>query len=438
MLVLVAATAFFVAVEFSLVAVDRSEVELAAAAGDRRAMLVSAAIKRLSFHLSGVQLGITVCSVGLGVLAEPSVASLLESPVQAVVGESQAATVSVILALLLATFTQMLLGELIPKAIAVGRPLGTARMLAPAERIYSGFFRPIIVVFGGAADWIVRRLGVEPTEELSQVRSRHELAKLVESSGIEGTLEPAEVELLTRTFRFRDKTAVEALTPRTSMIALSVDDVGASLRELSISTGFSRFLLYGTDLDDVVGLVHVKALFDIDPNQRDTVALRTLSTDVLMVPESRRLDGLMAEMRESATYLAVVLDEYGGTAGIITMEDLLEEIVGEIDDEHDRGNRRAPVWSRGGTSILGGRLSLDEVSDATGLELPEGDYETLAGFVLDQLGHMPVAGDGFTFETIQFEVLEMDRNRVATVRVTQPVEPGAGGIGSSAIAGSDS
>ena len=418
---LVAATAFFVAVEFSLVAVDRSEVELAAAAGDRRAAMVAASLKRLSFHLSGVQLGITVCSVGIGVLAEPNVASLLRSPIEAVVGKNQSETVAVLLALLIATVVQMLVGELIPKAIAVGRPLGTARFLAPAERVYSGLFRPVIVVFGGTADALVRRLGVEPTEELSQVRSRHELAKLVESSGVQGSLQPAEVELLTRTFRFRDKVVAEALTPRTAVEALSVHEHGRDLRERSIETGFSRFVLYDADLDDVVGLVHVKALFDVEPERREDVPLAELRTDVLMVPESRPLDGLMLEMRASAVYLAVVLDEYGGTAGLITLEDLLEEIVGEIDDEHDRAANRSPVRSYGGTSVLPGRLSLDEVYDSTKLRLPDGDYETLAGFVLDQLGHIPEIGDGFTFDGWAIDVIEMDRHRVASVRLVAPM-----------------
>jgi CBS domain containing-hemolysin-like protein len=423
-LVLVAATAFFVAVEFSLVAVDRSEVELAAADGDRRSALVAGSLKRLSFHLSGVQLGITVCSVGIGVLAEPNVARLLRSPVESVVGKQQSETVSVILALLIATIVQMLVGELIPKAIAVGRPLGTARFLAPAERVYSGLFRPVIVLFGGAADVLVRRLGVEPTEELSQVRSRHELAKLVESSGVEGSLQPAEVELLTRTFRFRDKVVADALTPRTAVVALSVHDRGADLRERSIETGFSRFVLYDADLDDVVGLVHVKALFDVEPERRDDVPLAELRTDVLVVPELRQLDGLLLEMRASAVYLAVVLDEYGGTAGIITLEDLLEEIVGEIDDEHDRSAGRAAVWSWGGTSILAGRLSLDEVYDSIKLRLPDGDYETLAGFVLDQMGHIPEVGEGFMFDDWAFDIVEMDKHRVASIRLVEPMRAG--------------
>ncbi|MFN8052708.1 MAG: hemolysin family protein [Acidimicrobiales bacterium] len=425
MLVLVAATAFFVAVEFSLVAVDRSEVELAAAEGDRRAVLVAGALRRLSFHLSGVQLGITVCSVGIGVLAQPNIATLLQGPLDAVVGSRRSEAVSVVLALLIATVVQMLVGELIPKAIAVGRPLGTARFLAPAERVYSGFFRPVIVLFGSAADSVVRLFGVEPKEELSQVRSRHELAKLVESSGAEGTLGAAEVELLTRTFRFRDKTVAEVLTPRTAVEALSIDDRGADLRQRSIDTGFSRFVLAGADLDDVVGIVHVKSLFDLPPEERDEVPLSRLSTEALMVPESRQLDSMLVEMRATATYLAVVLDEYGGTAGIVTLEDLLEEIVGEIDDEHDLATGRASVWSWGGTSVLSGRLNLDEVFDSTGLRLPDGDgdFETLAGFVLAQLGRIPEVGDGFTFEDWTFEVLEMDRHRVATVRLVEPLRP---------------
>ena len=418
---LIAATAFFVAVEFSLVAVDRSEAELKAAEGDRRSGLVAASLRRLSFHLSGVQLGITVCSVGLGVLAGPNIATLLRGPVGSVFGEARSQAISVALALLLATVVQMLLGELIPKAVAVARPLGTARFLAPVERVYSGCFRPIIVLFGAAADRIVRLFGVEPAEELTHVRSRHDLAKLVEASGAEGTLAAAEVDLLSRTFRFREKTVAEVLTPRTAIEALHRDATGGELIDLSVATGHSRFLVYGADLDDVIGLVNVKSLFEYGPVERERVRVSELCSEAVMVPESQSLGRLLVDMRRDATALVVVLDEYGGTAGIATMEDLVEEIVGEIHDEYDVSSRSGGSWSRDGVSILAGRLNLEEVEEATGLTLPDGGYETLAGFVLDRLGRIPTVGDGFEFQDWQFEVMQMDRKRVAAVRLTEPV-----------------
>lgn len=423
--VLVAANAFFVAVEFGLVAVDRTKVDLAVEAGDRRAGVLAGLLRRLSFHLSGVQMGITVCSVLLGVLAEPAVASLLEPLLRPLVGERAVRSVSVVVALALATVAQMVIGELIPKAVAVARPLETARALAPAQRAFAFVAGPLIHLFDSAALGVVRLLGIEPSEELSSVRSRPELARLVLSSGQSGTMGRAEVQLVTRAFRFTEKAVGEVLTPRPDVIALPSESTGADLSELTLATGHSRFPVYDGDLDSVVGVVHVKSLFDVEPDGRDSVPVRDLMTAPMVVPESRDLDTLLPDMRQHGAYLVIVADEYGGTAGIVTVEDLIEELVGEIDDEHDVTTQQV---SRGGAGemVLSGGLHADEVREASGFEMPDGDYDTLAGFLLDRMGRIPVVGDDVRHEGWVLRVEGMDRRRIARVSLRAPADRSEG------------
>ena len=431
-LALILANAFFVAVEFALVAVDRSQMEVAAADGDERAGMVVRSLEQLSLHLSGVQLGITIASVVLGVVAEPTVARVIRPPLESFLSVSAARTISVIAALALATVVQMVVGELVPKAVAVARPAETATALAVPTRIFIRLFKPLIRLFGGVADRAVRRLGFEPKEELQTVRSRPELVRLVRTSSVEGTLDPTEASLLTRVFAFGEKTAADILTPRPDVVALPSDASGARLIEISRSTGFSRFPVIGTGVDDIVGIVHIKSLLDVPVERRGTVSIEELMVEPFVVPESSDLDRLLIEMRDRATYLVVVLDEYGGTAGIATLEDLLEEIVGEIDDEHDR--RVPSVLTLGRTRLVPGGLHHDEVVEACGFEMPDGEYETLAGFVLDQLGHIPRVGESLRLEGWRFTVVRMDRRRVEMIQVEAP-EP-TSGVDSSDSSGS--
>lgn len=406
------------AVEFALVAVDRTEVELAAAGGDRRAALVARGLRSLSFHLSGVQLGITVSSVVLGFVAEPTVATVLRDPIRSLVGSAHARVVSVVVALMIATVAQMVVGELVPKAVAVSRPIPVARFLAPAMTWYMRLFAPLIRLFGGLADRAVRALGIEPREELSTVRSRPELMRLVRTSETEGTLEKAEATLMHRAFRFGDKVAADALTPRTELVSIDVEALGAELLDRSIATGLSRFPVTSGDVDHIVGVVHVKALLDLPFEARAAAVVSELMVDPYVVPEQRDLAHLLLDMRQRRAHLAVVLDEYGGTAGIVTLEDLLEEIVGEIDDEHDPGRRVARPLGR--TVLVPGGMRRDEVESVCGFRLPEGEFETIAGFVLDRLGRIPEPGDTTAVDGWRFTVVSMDRRRIDMVQVSRP------------------
>ena len=418
-LLLILATAFFVASEFAFVAVDRSRIEHLAGQGSRRARVTLSILQRLSFNLSGAQLGITVVSLVLGFVAEPTVATLIEPLLEPLVGAGSKGA-SVALALALATVFQMVVGELIPKNVVIARPTPSALRLAGPFRLYAAVFGSVISLSERAANWAVRRLGVEPREELSSVRSLPELELLFRSSGAEGTLEPRAVDLLTRSIRFGEKTAADALVPRMSLEALEIDATLADLVARSLDTGHSRFVVYGTDLDDVRGVVHAKSVFEVAPDERDATAVRAVMTEAFVVPESRPLTSLLVELREAGSHLAVVVDEYGGTAGIVTMEDLIEEIVGEIDDEYDPEPPERSVEQPSGAFVLTGTLHPDEVYEACGFLVPDGEYETLAGFVLDRLGHLPVAGEWVTHAGWELEVVELDRRRIDRVRLTPP------------------
>ena len=416
-LLLILATGFFVAVEFALVAVNRDRVERDAAAGSRRAKATATALRSLSFHLSGAQLGITITSLVVGFIAEPTVAAAIEPVLSPVVGEGRVRGISIVLALVLATLVSMVVGELVPKSIAIARPRPTAYALAPPMLLIARLASPVIRFLNGAANWTVRRLGIEPREELTSVRSLEELELLIRSSGEEGTLEPEALTLLTRSIRFGEKDAASALVPRRSVRSLSVDDRVTDLAATAVETGHSRFPVVGADLDDVRGVVHVKDVYGIPFAARGATTVAEIMAPAFVVPETRDLGDLLVDLRRRGTHLAVVVDEHGGAAGIITLEDVLEEIVGEIDDEHDRRAPTLTKLARPGEWLLEGSLHPDEVFDACGLQIPDGDYETLAGFVLEQLGRIPEVGEWFEHDGWRVEVAGLDVRRVASVRL---------------------
>ena len=422
--VLIAANGVFVAAEFALVAADRARVEALAGGGSRRARLVATLLRRLSFQLSGAQLGITVTSLLLGFLAEPVIAHLLEPLLRPLVGEALLRAVSIAIALLIATVVQMVVGELTPKTVAIAKPETTALWLAPFLQLYGTVFGPVIRLLNHAANWTVRRLGIEPKEELESVRSLSELARLLSASAEEGTIGDNASSLFARSVRFADKTAADALVPRLRVSAVAVDDHASELVALAASTGFSRFPVYRLDLDDIVGVVLVKIVHAIAPDLRATTPIGEIMSEVVVVPETRSLQGLLADMRGARNHLAVVVDEYGGTAGIITLEDVIEEIVGEIDDEYDQHEPRlTEIGPSHGPWVLSGSLHPDEVGEACGFEPPEGEYETLAGFVLDRLGRIPEVSDRFEFRGWRLEVATMDGLRVATVSLERTSDP---------------
>jgi CBS domain containing-hemolysin-like protein len=421
MAALTAGTFVCVAGEFALTTLERSAVEAhVQQIGDRRARQVKHALSTLSFQLSGAQVGITITTLVTGYIAEPAIASLIQPGLE-VVGLPAAAAggVSLGIALALATALSMVFGELVPKNLAIARPLPTARQVAGLLNAFSTAFRWLISALNGSANWIVRRLGIEPVEDLRSARSPQELGSLVRSSAQQGTLDQGTATLLDRSLRFGERTAEELMTPRVQVQALRADATVLALVDAARRTGFSRFPVYGGDLDEVRGVVHVKHAFAVPADKRAVTSVGTLARPVPIVPSSLDGDALLDRLRGQGLQVAIVVDEYGGTAGIVTLEDLVEEIVGDVRDEHDRMETTQVIPLDEQNWIISGLLRADEVADATGFVMPEGDYETVAGFVLERLGRIPDIGDKVDFDGWRLTVMRMDRRRIADLRLTR-------------------
>lgn len=392
-LLLVLAAGVFVAAEFAFVTVDRAAVERDAQSGDRVAVGLQQALRSLSTQLSGAQVGITITNLAIGYLAEPAVADLIDGPL-ARAGLPMAAVRPIALAvgLTLSTLVTILFGELVPKNLAIARPMATARATQGFQRLFTTVMLWPIRFLNGSANAIVRRLGIEPQEELRSARSSTELASLIVRSADHGKLDAETAELFERSVEFGTRTAGEIMTPRVRTHSLEDTERASAVIEAARETGHSRFPVLD-DEDEVVGTVHVKHAVALPLGERSTTRIKHIMVKPILVPDSLRLDPLLALLRQDGFQMAIVLDEYGGQAGIVTLEDVVEEIVGDIADEHDplssRGRQR-----RDGSWLLSGLLRPDEVEDLTGTALPEDDdYDTIAGLVLKVLGRIPEVGD---------------------------------------------
>jgi CBS domain containing-hemolysin-like protein len=524
-MLLIAANGLFVAAEFALVAVEPSQVERAARGGDRHARTVLTAVRSLSFQLSGAQLGITATSLAVGYVAEPSIAALLKPALTAIgIPDAARTALSVAVALFLATVTQMLLGELVPKNLAVAAPMGVARAVARPQVLFSRACYPLIWLLNGSANTILRAVGVEPRDELASARSPEELSSVVRSSAEHGTIPGVTATLMRRSLGFGDRTAADVMTPRVHIVFADADAPLDEVLLLAGRTGYSRFPVRlgpvrpgaarpgaarpgaarpgaarpgpppasvaegtddargvtvaepaepaeptestesaepdesaedagdvevaadvpgaapslddvdtvddvdavdtaGTSVDDVVGVVHVKDAIATPGDRRRDLRARDAMVPPLFVPRSLGCRELLTRLRRSGLALAVVIDEYGGVDGLVTLEDLVEELVGQVTDEHDRP-ATPPVTAEGErTWLLSGLLRLDEVAEATGARLPAGPYETVAGLVLHQLGHLPVPGEQVDVDGYQIAVVAMERHRIDRVRLAAPPRP---------------
>jgi CBS domain containing-hemolysin-like protein len=328
-----------------------------------------------------------------------------------------APVVSLVLAFILATGGAMVFGELVPKNLAIARPYFTAVWFAIPLQVVNRLIRPLILFLNESANWTVRKLGIEPREELAGVRSMEELELMIRSSGEEGRLDDDEMALLTRAITFTEKVAADAMVPRVSVAGLSRHDSVAELRRASGATGHSRFPVFDEDLDDIVGVVHVKDSFNVPEARVPVTPVGEISKPALQVPESSTLEYLLTRLQNEGRGMAVIVDEYGGTAGIVTIEDLLEEIFGEIEDEYDP--EKGAAGPTGEVEVLSGLLHRHEVEELVGFEWPEGRYETLGGFIVASLGRFPATGDIIRVGETTFEVLSMDGHRVDQVRLTR-------------------
>ena len=418
---LILLTGFFVAAEFAIVAVDRSLVERKAREGERPAKRILASLRNLSFELSGAQLGITVTSLIVGAIAEPTVARFIEPMVSSLplVSVTSAAAVSLTIAFILATGASMVFGELVPKNLAIARPYRSAVWFGIPMQMINRALRRLILFLNNSANWTVRRLGIEPREDLAGVRSMEELELMIRSSGEEGRLDDEELELLTRAITFTEKVAADAMVPRVSVVGLSRHDSIAELRRTSAATGHSRFPVFDEGLDDIVGVIHVKDSISVPDSRIPVTPVGEISQPALQVPESSTLEYLLSELQKAGRGMAVVVDEYGGTAGVVTIEDLLEEIFGEIEDEYDVDIADTASEE---IDVLSGLLHRHEVEELIGFEWPEGRYETLGGFLVSRLGRFPQIGELIRMGEVSFEVLAMDGHRVDQVRVRRESE----------------
>ncbi len=389
---LVVAAGVFVAAEFSFVTVDRSKVAQAAEAGDVGAAGILKALRSLSTQLSGAQVGITITNLAIGFLAEPAISSLIHGPLRSTgLPMGAVGPIAVAIGLVISSVFTMVFAELVPKNLAIARPMETARATQGFQRLFTAVMRAPIRVLNGSANAIVRRLGMEPQEELRSARSSTELASLISRSADEGTLDPDTAELMERSVEFGTRTAGEIMTPRVRTVSLEANDRAWTVIELARDTGHSRFPVLDPD-DAVIGTVHVKHAVALALPERQTTRVKHLMTRPIVVPDSLRLDPLLTLLRQEGQ-LAVVLDEYGDQAGIVSIEDVIEEIVGDISDEHDRLGARARRRSDGSWS-LSGLLRPDEVEDLTEIELPDHeDYDTIGGLVMQVLGRVPERGD---------------------------------------------
>ena len=422
-LALTLACAVFVAAEFSLTTVERGELERAAQAGERGAPSALRAVRRLTFQLSGAQLGITVTSLVIGMLAEPSLAALLRGPLTAAgLPAEGVGTASTVLGVTLSTVFLMVVGELVPKNWAISRPLAVARIVAGPQLGFTAAFAPLIRHLNNTANRLVRRIGLQPAEELASARSPEELVALVRHSAREGAIEQDSAELFVRTMHLGELTAENVMTPRVDVHALEAHATGADVAELALTTGLSRFPVYRHTLDDVLGTVHIRDFLALDEETRDQVPVTELATDPMRVPDSLPVDRLLAPLRRART-MAIVIDEYGGTAGVATIEDIVEEVVGEVRDEHDPedGPDLVPGESHNGRREweADGSVRLDQLEEI-GFAAQEGPYETLAGLVATRLERIPARDDLVVINGWTFSVLHVAHHRAERVRITAP------------------
>jgi CBS domain containing-hemolysin-like protein len=423
-LVLTMGTGIFVASEFSMLNLERNDLEARVERGEKGLSNSIRALKRTATHLSSAQLGITLTTMLTGFLAEPALSNLLfeaSSPVLKALnieGQLNEATVrgfALFLTMFIATLFSTLFGELVPKKLALSIPLQVNRFVVGFQLVFTWVFSWMIFILNASGNSIVRSLGIEPKEELSSARTAEELSSLVRRSASLGALNAQTATLLTKTLALSQLVAADVMTPRTRMASLHRDDSVAEVIDLSIKTGYSRFPIIEDSSDDVVGVAHVKQAAAIPREKRAEVPVTAIMVPALRVPETMRLETLMVELRAKGLQLAIVVDEYGGVAGLTTLEDLVEELVGELADEHDRA--KAGVTRGANSSVLfPGMTRPDELLEMA-IKVPaDGAYETVAGFMMSVLGRIPSVGDTVEIEDGALRVERMDGRRVDRVR----------------------
>ena len=415
---LLLANGFFVAAEFALLASRRSRVEQLALEGARGAKAALAGIRELSLMLAGAQLGITMASLGLGAVGEPAIADGLEHLLEGLhLPSGLMHGIAFAIALAIVVFLHMVVGEMAPKSLSIANPERAALLLAPPFRAFTWVFRPFIRLLNALANGIVRMCGVEPQDELAAAHAPSDLLMLVKESADRGTLSRDQHGLLERALDLSGLDAEATMIPRRDIVAVEADASIDEMEHVAADSGRSRLPVYEDELDHIVGVVHVKDVLRVADTERGAVTARSLARPAFVTVESRPIEDLMLEMRQARAHVALVVDEYGSVSGLVALEDLIEELIGDFDDETDAARQRREERQRAqrrpdGSFTLAATMRPDEVEDLTGVQLPEGDYETIAGFVISELERLPETGDQVQTRGCKLEVTRVDGTRL--------------------------
>lgn len=413
---LVIGTGLFVASEFAIINLDRVDLESRRAAGEKGLDLSIRAVATTATQLSSAQLGITLTVLLTGFVAEPALSRILEPGLTGFgLSEDGIAIFATILAMLMATIASFLFGELVPKNMALSSPKKVLKAVAPFQLGFTFIFKFLILFLNNNGNWILRKVGIEPKEELSVARSAEELTSLVRRSATLGTLESDTAKLLEKTLSMTSLLASDIMTPRPQMHTIEREQSAQELVALARETGHSRFPVLGEDSDDIVGVAHVKQAVAIPLERRAQVPVTAIMVEPVRVPETMPLDRLILTLRGKGLQFGVVVDEYGGTAGIATLEDAVEELIGELADEHDRTKAHIVQYSDGSASFSG--LARPSELREIGLKIADDeDYDTIAGFVMSELGKIPQDGDVVELPTGELKVIRMDGRRVDRIK----------------------
>ncbi len=412
---------FFVAAEFALVRARRTRLQAMVRAGDSLARFALRATDNLARVLSASQLGITTASLGLGWVAEESVGhvfegwfALLPFAIEAGLRVSLGAAV----ALMAVTYLHVVFGELAPRAAALQHPERWAKWLAPPLMGFAWLVTPFTILLNASASVVLRPFGMRLDATHDSVHSPDELKVIVEQSQREGEIEQQDADLIGAVFEFSEKNARGVMTPRTAIVAMQAEATLDEALAIIEEAGFSRYPVYEDSLDNIVGMVHAKDLLPVLRHRPATFSVASVMRDVHAVPGSREVEEVLADFKRMKEHLAIVLDEYGGTAGLVTMEDLLEELVGEILDEHDEG-AAAVQHNAQGEALLPGQAEIGDVNEQHDLHIPDEDYTTIGGFVFGLLGRLPQPGDRVSGGGATWTVREMDGRRIALLEMTR-------------------
>ncbi len=423
---LVAANGFFVASEFSLVAVRRSRIAALAATGNRRAQLLLELLDQINSYISATQLGITMASLALGWIGEPALARLFEAPLHGLVSDALRHTIAFVAAFSVITFLHIVLGELAPKTLALERAERVALAIAWPMRIFHQLFRWPICLLDWAGTATVRLFGLKSSGEFPSVYTVEELRQIIDVSHKSGTIEPDEQKLLHRVFEFSDAEVREVMMPRTRMVGIELSAPRDEVLGVVLENMYSRYPVYRTTIEDIVGVVHGKDLLG-RLVAGGTFDLASVMLPPVFVPEGKKVSSLLKEMQRSRNQMAFVVDEYGGLSGLVTTEDLIEELVGEIRDEHDAAETAHLQRLPDGSQLVDGLLSVFDFADAVGVKIVDDvPYETVAGLILHELGRFPLSGESVVWHGYRLVCEKVTRTSILAVRAER-VTPDATG-----------